>query len=167
MHHLDSNRMIKHGIAAMIVALMAGMGLIFAMIGGISLSPLPMFFEWQIPGTTQGWRSLHIGMLMNGLMAILLGVAARFLVVSNLSAAIVSWGTIVAVWGNFCFYLFGMFAPNHGVTLHSNRLGDASLPGNLAFYPAFVGIITLIVALFVLLNAKPNSARHSSDRGAS
>ncbi len=70
MHHQDSNSLIKHGLAAMMVALMAGMCLIFAMIGGISLSPLPVFLEWTIPGTVQGWRAVHIGMLMNGMMAI-------------------------------------------------------------------------------------------------
>jgi hypothetical protein len=162
MRNQDSHRLIKHGIAAMIVALLAGFGLIFAMIGGVSLSPLPVFFQWEIPGTLQGWRSLHIGMLMNGLMAILLGVVMRFFAVSSLGAAVVSWGTILAVWGNFSFYFFGMFAPNRGVTLQANRLGEATLSVALAFYPAFVGIITLTVALIVLLLAKPNAVSQSN-----
>jgi hypothetical protein len=166
MHHHDSNRMIKHGIVAMLVALAAGMCLIFAMIGGISLSPIPVFFEWKIPGSVQGWRAVHIGMLMNGMMAILLGVTGRFVVVSNLRAVIVCWGTIIAIWGNFCFYLFGMFAPNHGLTTGANKLGEANLPAMLAFYPAFIGIFTLSAALIVLLGAKPNSVRQSLDRSA-
>jgi hypothetical protein len=166
MHHHDSNLMIKHGIFAMLVALAAGMCLIFSMIGGISLSPVPVFIEWKIPGTVQGWRAVHIGMLMNGLMAILLGITGRFVVVSNLSAAIVCWGTIVAVWGNFCFYLFGMFAPNHGLTTGANQLGDTNLAALLAFFPAFLGIFTLSAALIVLLGAKTNSIRQAGNRSA-
>lgn len=157
MRNQDSYRLIKHGLAAMIVALLAGFGLIFAMIGGISLSPLPVFFQWDIPGTLQGWRSLHLGMLMNGLMAILLGVVLRFFAISSVGAATIAWGVILAIWGNFSFYLFGMFAPNHGVTLQANRLGEASLSGALAFYPAFIGIVTLMAALLMLLFAKPNA----------
>jgi len=148
----------------MMVALMAGMCLIFAMIGGISLSPLPVFLEWTIPGTVQGWRAVHIGMLMNGMMAILLGVAGRFVVLSNLRASVVCWGTIIAVWGNFCFYLFGMFAPNHGLTTGANRLGESNWQALLAFFPAFLGIFTLFTALFILFGAKLNSARHGALR---
>ena len=139
----------------MIVAMMGGFGLIFSMIGAISLSPLPVFFNMEIPGTAQGWRMLHVGMMMNGLMAIILGLALRWLIVTERGAKLVSWGTILAVWGNFLFYLFGMMAPNHGVTLQSNRLGEANLAGALSFLPGLVGVVTLLVALVVLLRAKP------------
>jgi hypothetical protein len=124
-------------------------------IGGISLSPIPVFFELEILGSIQGWRMLHTGMLMNGMMAILLGLVLRFYVVSNLGVSVLGLGTITAIWGNFCFYLFGMFAPNHGVTTHANRLGDVNLPALLAFFPAFVGIFTLVAALIVVLCATP------------
>jgi hypothetical protein len=97
-------------------------------------------------------------MLMNGMMAILFGLVLRFYVVSNLSAAVLGWGTIVAIWGNFCFYMFGMFAPNHGVTVHANRLGDVNLPALFAFFPAFFGIFTLVAALIVVLRATPTDA---------
>lgn len=154
MTQLHSHRLIKNGILAMIISLVAGFMLLFSMIGAISLSPLPIIIDTAIPGTPQGWRIVHLGMMMNGLMAILLGASLRWLVVTGRGAAIVSWGTIIAVWGNFSFYLFGMFAPNHGVTLQSNRLGEASLAGTLAFFPALLGAVTLLVALIVLLRAQ-------------
>lgn len=142
----------------MLIGMAGGFGMIFAMIGGISLSPIPVFFGLEIPGSIQGWRMVHTGMLMNGMMAILLGLVLRFYAVSNLSASVLGWGTIVAVWGNFCFYLFSMFAPNHGVTVHSNRLGDVNLPALFAFFPAFIGIFTLAAALIVVLRATPMDA---------
>jgi len=158
----DSNRLIKHGMTAMLVALLAGFGLMFFMLGGVSLWPLPAFIQWDLPGTVQGWRSLHLGMMMNGMMAVVLGIAGRSLAVTDHGSSIVSWGTIVAVWGNFCFYLFGMFAPNHGLTMGANRLGEASLAGSLAFLPAFIGVVTLPVALIVLLGSKSNSIFQSN-----
>lgn len=149
-----SNRLIKHGVAAMIVALLAGFALIFSMIGGISLSPLPVFFEWSIPGDPAGWRAVHVGTLMNGLMAILLGVAITRYRLGETTSAVVSWGVVIAVWGNFLFYLFGMFAPNHALTVGDNRLGESNLASLIAFFPALLGAITLLVALVVLLAAR-------------
>jgi hypothetical protein len=159
MRYVHSNRLIKHGMAAMIIALLAGFMLLFSMIGAISFSPLPILIPYEIPGTAQGWRMVHLGMMMNGLMGILLGASLRWLVVTDRGAAWVGWGTIIAIWGNFCFYLFGMFAPNHGVTLQDNRLGEANFAGVIAFVPAFVGAVTLLIALIVLLRAKFADAR--------
>jgi hypothetical protein len=151
---LYSHRLIKNGILAMLFSLVAGFMLIFSMLGAISLSPLPVFIDASIPGTPQGWRVVHLGMMMNGLMAVLLGLSLRWVSVTTREAAIVSWGTIIAIWGNFTFYFFGMFAPNHGVTFQSNRLGEANLAGAIAFFPAFLGAVTLFIALIVLLRAK-------------
>lgn len=149
-----SNLLIKNGVAAMLVALVAGFLLIFSMIGGLSLSPVPVLFEFDMPGTTEGWRIVHLGMLLNGIMAIVLGVAMRAYVLSDGHSRGIQWGTSIAVWGNFCFYIFGMFAPNHGVTLEANRLGEASFAGALAFFPALLGAVTLIYALCVLFRAE-------------
>ncbi len=150
-----ANLLTKHGLAAMLIGLFGGFLLIFSMIGGMSISPIPVLISFELPGTTQGWRVLHLGTLLNGMMAILLaGAMRRFLLDDGRSFRIFA-GTAIAVWGNFCFYLFGMFAPNHGVTLEGNRLGDASLAGALAFFPALLGAVTLIYAVTVLLRAEP------------
>ena len=151
MNGLHANRMIKHGVAAMLVALVGGFALAFSMLQGVSLSPIPVFLDVEIPGSTRGWRIFHIGMLMNGIMAIALAFALRAVTVTATGAALVSWGAIIAVWGNGMFYLFGMFAQNHGLSLHESPLGDPSLAGALAFIPAIVGAVALTVALIVLL----------------
>lgn len=156
-----SNLLVKNGLAAMFVALAAGFFLVFSMIGGMSLSPIPVLIEFDLPGTTQGWRAVHVGTLLNGIMAIALGACMRLYALSDGQARRVMWGSTIAVWGNFGFYLFGMFAPNHGVTLEANRLGEASIAGGLAFLPALLGAITLMYAVCVLLRADPAS---STDR---
>ncbi len=155
MAHASSNLLVKNGLAAMIVALIGGFMLTFSMLGGISLSPLPMFFGVEIPGTAAGWRAVHLGMLMNGMMAIVLGLALRWRTVTPRGEALVTWGVLIAIWGNFCFYLFSMFGQNHGLTMGDNRLGPGNWAGALAFLPAIVGAVTLIVALVVLFRAKP------------
>jgi hypothetical protein len=150
-----SHLLIKNGLSAMLVALLGGFMLTFVMLGGISLSPLPLFFGMELPGTVAGWRSVHLGMMLNGIMAVVLGFALRRLIVTEFGAALVTWGTLIAIWGNFCFYLFSMFGQNHGLTLGSNRLGEGNWAGALAFIPAIVGAVTLLTAVVVLLRAKP------------
>lgn len=152
-----SNLLIKNGLVAMLLALFSGFLLIFSMIGGMSLSPLPILIEFELPGTTEGWRVVHVGTLLNGIMAIALGLSMRCFMLTDGQAFRVCMGTAIAVWGNLAFYLFGMFAPNHGVTLEANRLGEASLAGALAFVPALIGAVTLIYAVFVLFRAPPRS----------
>ncbi len=150
-----SQLLIKHGIAAMLVGLFAGFLLIFSLIGGMSLSPVPVLLEFDLPGTSKGWRIVHMGTLMNGMMAILIGLAMRAFYLSEAKAFRVFAGIAIAIWGNFLFYVFGMFAPNHGITLEANVLGEASMAGAIAFFPALLGAITSIYALFVLLFSEP------------
>lgn len=145
----------KHGFAAVLVSLVAGFMLTFSMLGGVSLSPLPLLFEVNVPGSERGWRMVHLGMLTNGLLAIVISLAMHQVCLDERAARRVYLGTIIAVWGNFCFYLFGMFAPNHGLSLQGNRLGEGSVVGALAFVPAIVGAVTLMYACLVMLRAEP------------
>lgn len=154
MTDMYSGRLVKQGFLAMIVALLGGFILIWEMIGGASLSPVPLLIEFDVPGDVKGWRTLHVGMLMNAIMAIAIGAAMRHVSLEDITALRVYLGTAIAVWSNFCFYLFGMFAPNHGVTLEANRLGEASLAGAAAFIPALIGSVTLLYACVVMWRAE-------------
>lgn len=148
-----SESLVRHGLVAILVALAGGFMLTFKMLGGVSFSPLPLFLEVELPGTTGGWRAVHLGMLMNGMLAIVLGLAVRRFLLADAAASRIRLGVLVAVWGNFCFYLFSMFGDNHGLTLGGNRLGAGNWAGALAFLPALVGAVTLIVAVVTLLRA--------------
>jgi len=158
MTSITSAALIKHGLAALLVALIGGFMLTFEMLGGISFSPMPVFIEYDLPGTAAGWRAVHLGMLMNGMMAIVLGMVVRLFVLADGSANTVRWCVLVAIWGNFCFYLFSMFGYNHGLSIGANRLGEGNWAGAAAFIPAIVGAVTLITAVIVLLRAPLKSA---------
>lgn len=147
--------LIRHGLAGILFSLATGFILIFSMLGGASLSPIPILIEFTVPGTTAGWRTVHIGMMMNGIMAVALGCAMRAVYLNNTQAFRIFLGTITAVWANCMFYIFGMFAPNRGLTLESNVLGEASLAGALAFFPALIGAITLFYAVITMIRAEP------------
>ena len=151
-----SHRLIKHGAIVMIFSLLAGVMFTYALIGGVSVPPTSLFWEMDIPGSVDGWRRFHTGAMMNGLMAIGLGCAIRFVRLEGNSAAIVSWGTLVAIYGNTFFYLFGLMAPNRGLSVGDNQLGEGTIEGMFAYFPAVAGMLTLFVALFVFVfKAKP------------
>lgn len=154
-----ADRLMRHGLVAMLIALLGGFGLAFSMLGAIAISPLPALSVPALPGTPGGWRMLHTGMLMNGLMAIVLSLCLRTLSLSARRASQIYWGTLIAVWGNFVFYLMGMLAPNHGLGFEGNRLGEASLPGVLAYLGGLVAALALVSALFLLLRSSPSPAR--------
>lgn len=94
------------GLLAVFIGLLGGFALVAALIGGISASPLPIFLPLQMPGTAHGWLSFHLGMLMNGMMALLLERTLNSRSVSKSKSAAICWGVIIAVWGNGAFYLF-------------------------------------------------------------
>lgn len=154
-----SESLIRNGLAGLLLALIGGFMLTFKMLGGISFSPVPIFIDYDLPGTVAGWRAVHLGMLLNGMMAIVIGMVVRLFVLADGQAGTVRWGVLIALWGNFCFYLFSMFGYNHGLTLGANRLGEGNWAGALAFIPAVIGAVTLITVVIVLLRApiKPPS----------
>ena len=154
MQNYYSHRLIKHGVVLMLIGLAGGFALIFAMIGGISLNPIPAFIEWDIPGTARGWRTLHVGSLMNGIMAIAIACGMRAVHVADDQARKVFLGTATAIWCNLAFYWFGMLAPGKGLTLQANQLGEASMSGYIAFGTGVLGAIALTYALIIILRAE-------------
>ena len=129
-------RMQQNGLLAVFIGLVGGFVLVASLIGGISASPFPLFVSLHVPGTSSGWLSFHLGMLMNGMMALLLERTLINRAVSSLKSAMICWGVIIAVWGNGAFYLFSMFASNRGLTSDANVFGPQPvwlpclLPGN-------------------------------------
>ena len=148
----------QNGLAAIFVGLVGGFVLVASLIGGISASPLPLFLSLRVPGTSSGWLGFHLGMLMNGMMALVLERTLNTRAVSRLKSTTICWGVIVAVWGNGAFYLFAMFAPNRGLTSDANVFGPASLFGYLSYFPAIVGAIALMLATLLLLFSPSASA---------
>lgn len=153
--------MITNGLVVCLLGLIGGFMLLFSVIGGISLSPLPLFFDYQLPGTSAQWRAVHVGNIMNGLMAIIFALLMTKLELSAGAKKFVSYGTVATVWGNASFYIFGIFSPNKGLSLGDNPVGDGNWAGVIAFAPAFVVAFVLMVIVIVMIRAIPSSTAES------
>lgn len=149
--------MMRHGLIICLVGLIGGFMLLFSVIGGISLSPLPLFFDYQLPGTSAQWRAVHVGNIMNGLMAILFALAMAKLDLSSGGKKFVSFGTVATIWGNAGFYIFGIFSPNKGLSLGDNPVGEANWAGVIAFAPAFIVAFVLMAIVITMIRAIPKS----------
>ncbi len=143
--------MIKNGLVVCLLGLIGGFGLLFSVLGVISLSPVPIMIDYQIPGTPAQWRAVHVGNIMNGLMAILFALLMVKLELTNKARKFICYGTIATVWGNAAFYIFGILAPNRGLSLSDNPVGEGNWAGVVAFGPAFIFAFVLMIIVIVML----------------
>ena len=58
---------IANGMAVLFIGLIAGIMLVFSLLGVVTLWPLPVW-DVQVPGTTRGWSAAHVGGILNGVM---------------------------------------------------------------------------------------------------
>lgn len=150
------HRMMKHGLIILLMGLIGGVLLAVNMVGKIALEPLPLVIDYALPGEISRWRAVHVGNLMNGLMAIGLALALVHVELSQRAEAWVSWGIVTSIWANLIFYVFGVFAPNHGVSISANPLGAASWQGVVAYVPATIAAyVSIAVVILLLLRLKP------------
>lgn len=154
---LDKNQrlVVRHALIICLLGLVGGFMLAFSALGQISLSPLPIVFDYAIPGEPSQWRAVHVGSIMNGIMAIVFALLIPYLTLSATAVRRISIGLVLTVWGNAFFYIFGIFTPNRGLSLGDNPVGEASWAAPLAFLPAFAVAIVLIVIVVAMLRAVP------------
>lgn len=143
----------KNGIAVMIVGLLGGFGWVFALLGEVAISPIPVVFADSFPGEPASWRAVHTGCLMNGIMALAIaGVMPRFNP-SDKDASRIAWGVTFAIWANTVFYFANLSAPNRSLSIGDNALGAASLAGAVGYITALIGAAVLVYALIVLMRS--------------
>ncbi len=143
--------LIRNGAAVMLLGMIAGFAFAFSLLGEVSLSPIPITFADSFPGRPDGWRAAHVGNILNGVMIVALASAYPHLALAAERERMVTRALIVTVWGNACFYIFGVFAPNHGLSLGDNDLGSGNLAGALAYIPAMVAAVAVIFALVTIV----------------
>lgn len=149
--------MVLHGLIICFIGLAGGFFLVFSILGGISLSPLPIILDYQVPGTPAQWRAVHVGNIMNGLMAVIFALLMAKLNLSNGQKKFISYGTVGTVWGNALFYVFGIFTPNRGLSLGDNVVGEANWAAALAFLPAILFAFVLMVIVVIMIQALPKA----------
>lgn len=153
--------MVGHGLLVVLVSMLAGFMLMFSLIGGIEVWPgtiLPL----SIYGTTEGWVRAHSGGAMNGLLAIVVGLALPVLRLSPRMERITAFGFIYVAWSFTIFYWLGNAAGNRSLTLGDSPLGKTDLISVLGFLPAFPTVFLVVFLLAVGAKAVLGSRREPS-----
>lgn len=149
----EARRLAGNGALVIMAGLLAGFFLGFVAIGGFILDPLPSA-RFDFPGSERGWRAMHIGSLLNGVMALAVAGIIDRAVASARAKAWIANGLVFAVWANTVFYLFANFAANRGLSPWDNAAGPGNLAGLIAFTPAGVAaFLTLVVMALFARNA--------------
>lgn len=143
----------KNGIVVMIIGLLGGFAWTFALLGEVAISPIPFAFSDGFPGEPSNWRAVHIGCLMNGMMAVALAAIMPRFNPSERHETRIAWSVIFAIWANTVFYFANLVAPNRSLSIGDNALGEASLAGAIGYVTAIIGAVVLIYALIVLLQS--------------
>lgn len=156
--------MIGHGAVIVFIGLMAGYFFLFNLIGEITLWPIPGTWKVQIPGDAARWRGAHTGNIANGLMAIAFGLCLPRLRLSAGAEKFVTWGIILAIWGNVGFYSFSAFgAAGRGLTFGPNRFGGGDLASQLAFLIGYPGAFIAPIAVLLVARGAFLAAREAPD----
>ena len=144
---------IANGMAVLFIGLVAGVMLIFFMLGGVGLWPLPIA-EVNVPGTARGWTAAHVGGILNGVMIAVIAVLMRHLEMIGKAAFWVGWGLIITGWANTIFYWAGNMSSNRGLSVAATPYGPGDMAGAVAFLGGGFGMIfTFIAVILVALAA--------------
>jgi hypothetical protein len=146
MFNRTQRRMVGHGALMLLVAMVAGLGLLVSVLGGIEIWPgrvLPL----EVPGAPAGWVRTHVGGILNALLVMVVALLLPGLGFQDRAARRTALLIVGTGWANTLFYWAAMWAPNRALTFGDNRLGSASWIGAIGLAPALVFVLMSIVAV--------------------
>lgn len=146
---IEARRLAGHGALVIIAGLVAGFFIGFVALGGFILDPLPSA-RFEFPGSERGWRAMHVGALLNGVMALTVAGIIDRAVQAAARKRLITRVLTLAIWANTLFYLAANFAANRGLSPWDNAVGGGSIAGLIAFLPAAIaaGLTIWVMALF-------------------
>lgn len=146
-------RMAGHGILMIFSTLLFGVFLWMNLVGGFEIVP-GYIINFNVPGTPEGWARAHTGPALNGMMVIAVAFVLPLLQFTAKKAKILGYIIVLEGWGNVCFYFFGNFSANRGLSFGDSRLGEGDIFSVLALAPAyFFGALALIAMFMIGLQA--------------
>ena len=152
--------LVGNGALVLCFGLIAGYAFMFGLLGEVALWPVPGSLAVTIPGDVARWRGAHVGGITNGLMAMAVGAVLPLAALSARAERWVTWGIVLAVWGNVVFYVSNALgAGNHALSVGANRLGPADWLGLIGFFGAYPGAVVAPAVLIVLARAAFRAGR--------
>ncbi|WP_420467709.1 styrene-oxide isomerase StyC [Panacagrimonas sp.] len=142
--------MVGHGALVMLIGMVAGIGLLVSLLGGIELIP-GRIIEFGFPGSPDAWVRTHIGGMLNGMLIMLVAVLIYVLPVSEKPAGQLFWMLIGTGYANTLFYWAALFAPNRALSVADNRFGESNLASIVGLVPALLFAVISLIAIFILM----------------
>ncbi|MFT3792318.1 MAG: hypothetical protein QM741_14875 [Rudaea sp.] len=139
-------KLVAHGALILLIAMLAGVGLLASLVGGIELWP-GHIVNFGLPGNPSSWARTHVGGILNALLIFVVALLLPGLGVTEKKAGRIGWLIVGTGWANTVFYWAAMWAPNRALTFGDNHFGPASLAGVVGLLPALVFAIVSLVAV--------------------
>lgn len=149
MNQRMSYLVIAHAMAVLFVGLIAGVFLIFALLEGVGLWPMPIL-DIQVPGSARGWQAAHVGGILNAVMIAVLVWVAKVVSPTEKGARWTGWILIITGWGNTLFYWAGNFSANRGLSVTDTPFGAGDIWGALAYLGGGAAMFALFVGVWIL-----------------
>jgi hypothetical protein len=149
MHASIQRRMVGHGGLMLLIAMLAGVGLLISLLGGLELMPgqiLPILTA----GDSQTWVRIHIGGMLNAFLVFLVALLLPVLAFSEKASRRIGWAFIGTGWANTLFYWAALFASNRALTFGPNRFGPANLASVVGLLPALIFVVISLAAVAAL-----------------
>ncbi len=151
-------KMIGHGALILLVGMLAGVGLLISLVGGIELIP-GSIIALEIPGNTAAWARTHVGGLLNAILIFVMAIVTAGLGFTEAKTKRLAWIFIGTGWGNTVFYWAALFAPNRALTIASNRFGETNLASIIGLVPGLLfAVLSIIAAVMIARQAFANRA---------
>lgn len=139
-------RLIGHGALMLLVAMLAGIGLLASVIGGLELWP-GRIVPIDMPSNPAGWVRTHVGGILNAMLVMLIALLVPGLGFSESSARRVGLFMVCTGWANTLFYWAAMWAPNRALSFGANRLGASNVAAWIGLAPALLFVLLSLVAI--------------------
>lgn len=137
---------IGHGAIILFIGMLAGMGLLMSLIGGLELIP-GSIISFTIPGDPATWAKIHVGGILNGIMILVVALLLPGLGFQNSAQLRLGWLIVGTGWANTLFYWAALVAPNRALTLGDNKFGPGNWASIIGLLPA---LIFVVISLYVV-----------------
>jgi len=142
-------RMVGHAALMLLIAMLAGVGLLMSVVGGIELWPGHVL-GIGVPSNPAGWVRTHVGGILNAMLLMLVALLIPGLGFADKPARRLAVFLIGTGWANTLFYWAAMWAPNRALTFGDNRLGASNLAAVIGLAPALLFVIFSIIAVAMI-----------------
>jgi len=149
--------MVGHALLIMLSTLLVGLTLWASLLGGFEIYP-GFVFNFQLPGTAEGWARAHRGIPMNSLMVLGFALIINRLGLKESKKSQYGWVIIFTGWANTVFYIASNFSSNRGLSFGANKFGEGDFYSFLALAPAYLfGVLSMGVICILAIKALQKS----------